>query len=56
MSWTYICFLKSINIKKLSWYLSQAGDSHSKAKHKMEQDDEEDYKQLPKKKQKVSGE
>ncbi|XP_032071386.1 zinc finger protein 512 [Thamnophis elegans] len=33
----------------------KAGDSHSKAKHKMEQDDEEDYKQLPKKKQKVSG-
>uniref|UniRef100_A0A8C6VC63 Zinc finger protein 512 n=1 Tax=Naja naja TaxID=35670 RepID=A0A8C6VC63_NAJNA len=33
----------------------KAGDSHSKAKHKMEQDDEEDYKQLPKKKQKISG-
>uniref|UniRef100_A0A2D4Q0X0 Zinc finger protein 512 n=1 Tax=Micrurus surinamensis TaxID=129470 RepID=A0A2D4Q0X0_MICSU len=33
----------------------KAGDSHSKGKHKMEQDDEEDYKQLPKKKQKISG-
>ncbi|XP_007420938.1 zinc finger protein 512 isoform X1 [Python bivittatus] len=32
-----------------------AGDSHSKAKHRMERGDEEDCRQPPKKKQKVSG-
>ncbi|KAM6463548.1 zinc finger protein 512 isoform 2-T2 [Liasis olivaceus] len=33
----------------------KAGDSHSKAKHRMERGDEEDCRQPPKKKQKVSG-
>lgn len=40
----------------LSLLLSTAGESLSKAKHRSEQESEEDYEEFPRKKQKVSGE